>query len=193
MTFSDFISFVVSVGVLTFLYFRRKRQEKHRREHPEQEEAEEKEREKRLRLFLKSLEGDMEEQEEEMKKPPPPPPEPKVLAHKPRRSVKDNFALKTKLEDFKTKTEVEDRQLHTKITQQSFEEFGKRVSSEVMSEDMSMATQADEAYRIKVEHEASRLLKVLEHLPERRYLFVMQEVIGRPKALRPSIKSYDYP
>ncbi len=184
---SDLIGFVISILALIYIMFK---QAKGRgsSDMEEGQPASDK-REQALHEFLKSLEGDLEEEEEHPKRlppkpviPPPPKPQPKP---KIQRTVSDDFHFKTDIKDFKT--DIEHRNLMIDIGQAQFDEYGNKV----VSADLQM--QGQQAYRIISTVEKSRLKSLLQTLPSKRDMLIYQEVMGRPKALRQSIDSYDYP
>lgn len=185
MNFSDLINFLIAILVMTYLYFKRKNAA------PKEEgveEGTESDREKALRDFLHSLEGDMIEGEEQ---PPPkpvhraPPPAPlkqevRQEVKKPHRTLHDAYSLKTKLETFQPKTAVEERQLNLKVTQEQFDAFG----NQLFDVNEELVNRTEDSYKLVQEKTQTRLQKIVQGLPSKREMIVLQEIMGPPKALR---------
>lgn len=103
MNMADFITFVIILALMLFLFVKRLYEDKYQREHPKEFAKQREEREKALRQFLRSLELEGEATKparEPEPEPPAPPPTQKTQPKRPpvAHIAKDPFARTEKLQ-----------------------------------------------------------------------------------------------
>jgi len=187
MEISQVFGFLIALSAIIYSIVAEKRGAKNRGKDPAQAAEEKQARKHDLQNFLKSLELDMQEDEEEVNPRPIRKEKPKKLAALQRKSAlinkkppADNPAEKNRLFDQEPFVSGGEYALGAySISQQEFHDpFGK-VQGPV---NLSRATEAGD-YQVIGKAENARISKLLEGIPSKRQLVILQEIIGKPKGL----------
>lgn len=185
MTFIEMIGFVISLGALFVLAAKKAYDERRRRANPEEYEREEKAQAEKLKAFLHSIDRDMEESEDFE-------PEPKPIHRKPIPQHKQPQKLQQlAVNHGKVVSPIENRKLNVSIEKQKARP--KSINDDVYNIPVgpSNATgvhkqREKDAYDIKKvgEIKSNRALDIISGLKSRKDMVILQEIIGKPKALQ---------
>ena len=195
MSLIEFIGFIISFIAMIVLFFRRTIERRRQAQNPEYYEQLEQRKEANLREMLRALdvqyEPRNEEDEDEEEEDDLPsssystgqPATPYSLdLKKPRRSVRDEFQYRSKMESYKPQTVLEKRRLQTNIEERYKSlPFGAHIVSSDMEEEMEGHSNP---YSLQKVARKNRINQVLAGLDSKKDIILMQEVIGPPKALR---------
>ena len=179
MEAADVIGYIVSMIVFMIFFGRHIFFPKRRQPEEEEHDLDEDEQKKALKNFLREINDDMDDMEEEpivKKKATPPPAPPKV--HKPQRKVADDFRYQTTIEQRKFETKVQQRRLETAVETRK-RDFG----ANIVSPDLQH--KPDAYARALVDTQPpSRAQKLVSRLGSKKEMFMLQEILNPPKALR---------
>ena len=174
----EFIGFIISVFALIYLFFKQQSIVKYRQNHQEKindEFDEDESLDEILSIFGKETRG-----KKEVKTPPPPVPPYRPSSHQVNKQPKkvaasslENYRLSSQIEKRKIKSPLEGRQIKPSYAQ-SYEE----VASEVKVPYLSLGEE-----RIAG---PSRVEIAVRRLANRRDLIIFQEIIDKPKSMRPN-------
>lgn len=192
MAASDLIGLLITFLALIFLLSRGIKKERSRPVHLPPKDAEE---ERHIKQILKSLNIEEEEDEEEeleegLEE------QPKRLTHfeekevqskrHSERTVQDQFQFQSKLEDYRRKqTAIENRDYKTNI--ESHEAYADSYGDRVVSVDLRLK---GAAYDVIGKRTPARINQLLEKVPSKKEMILLQEIISPPKALREIRKLY---
>ncbi len=192
MSFIEFIGFVLSLLLMTFIVIRNIWQSVQRQRHPQEQAESEVKKQTTLKQFLEALAGDMQEPVEHSRKTDAgrslntTPGRDRSIGErgdepldKPHRMLKDDFRFQTKMDKFQSKNAIETRTLQNAIEKReaSFD------FDNVVSEELRIAA-VDSAYDIVASKRGARVNTILQRLQSKKDLVVYQEVFGTPKGLK---------
>ncbi len=167
MSLVEFIGFAISLIALVVLYFRNRQEVRYRLEHPEEfkdeEVLEEEEEGYPLKDFIKKLEKELTEKEKLKHPSPPLPPLPQSKEHS-KRTIQEDYHLKSAIEQRRIKSILEDRRLKTKLHKPDQE------ISQISPDEKLL--------------QPSKGLAAIQRLAHRRDLIIYQEIMNKPKSLR---------
>lgn len=176
MSIIEFIGFVIAMGAMTFLFFKRYREERNRRLNPQEYARRQREQEEDLRKFLRSMNIDVEEEELEPPEPPSqqrPPPIPKQAPIRkpwtnPAPTREMDFA--STLDHYKKESAIERRKLKTDIENRAFVPL--------------LSGSKAESYEVIRRKSVSRGAALIQTLNSPQDMFIVNEIIGKPLSMR---------
>lgn len=156
MSLVDFIGFIVALVAMFFMFMKRVAEERRRRSLPEEDKGQ------TLDEFLRSM-----EEGETPKRPSPPPAPPKA---RPRALPGTDF--RPRLEGYRQESAIEKRKLKTSVEDRK------------LAPQQLASVQAAEAYEVIKRKKSSRGLSLINSLKQPRDMFILNEIINKPLALR---------
>lgn len=179
MSLVEFIGFVISMVAMAFLFIKKVYDERQRRLNPEKYAETERKKEQALQEFLKSLELERNEEEEEdeeeeepvLIKPPP----------APQMAKQHKVPFRSTLDHYKPVTLIEQRKIQTNIEKRRPFEAG----DHLISDTFKIQSVTDPSYEVERLKIKSRGEKALEELSSRRQLFIIKEILDKPKGMLP--------
>ncbi len=167
----EFIGFIISLLALFYLFIKQNSRTE-RQTQPTDDSIEGKE-EYPFKQFLREIKKEVEARENVQRLPPPPSPPKVAKQSKKPRPVLEEGRLKNQIEQHRMKTSVEDRRVKSRVHQE--EQPGRMVMLPTRHPHI-------EENRIKG---PSRVQLALHRLASRKDLIIYQEIIDKPKSMRP--------
>lgn len=176
MSIVEFIGFIITMGAMVLLFFKRVKEERHRLTHPDEMEEEGLPSDDPIKQFLRTLDGDDEEEEERKPKKvirPPTPPVPMQMNQKKsakKKALSNEFQFQSKLEKhrlnpnlagFLPETSIDSRKLGSTLDDRYIESL----------------------YEVHKKESSSYGEKVINRLHSRREMMICHEILSRPKGL----------
>lgn len=186
MDLIEFIGFVISLGAMIFLFFKRRIEDRNREDEQDEElNPDELEQEKALKEFLRSLDIEMDEENEKPHYPqesarkevihaPPPKPPVRVQAQIKIKKVEmppihEGFSQSNQ-EAFAQKSHIENRWTQTSLEKGEINKT-------------TIGGTQDHAYAFKGKKGLGRGRDILEKLQTKNDMIVIAEILGKPKGL----------
>jgi hypothetical protein len=167
-SFVEFIGFLISILALVYLFLKQRSLSRYRREHPEvfkhEELAKEEEEGDSFKEIIQSMKNETVTK-------PRPPPHPKVVPQPKKEALAStlkDYQLASQIEKRELKSSLENRYLKTKLVQR-FDETPSEIAH---------PSHLEEGTKPRVEVALARLSR-------RRDLIIYQEIIDKPKSMRP--------
>lgn len=184
---SDFIGFIISLLALAYLFFRRRGEARRRREHPELYKEDEQQ-EDALKEFLRSMDMPVEDHPKPVRHPEPV--QPKIKKAKVqtqqqhwRTNIEDR-KMQTQIEQRRLQSAIDDRRLKTTIEERNLQStLENRYADPYGQREMVMGKEAP-AYETIQSSRKTRVQYLLERLPSKKEMVILQEIINPPKAMR---------
>ena len=163
----EFIGFIISFLALLYLYFKQQSSVQHQQEQAGQMQEAEIEEEDPLKEFMKEMRKRDREQQEVRRPPPPPKPQLKQPKHQHRKNVA------SPLEEYRISSSIEKRQLKSTLEERKLiPKVGGRFLPHHEGEDEKRGP--------------SKGKLDINRLANRRDLLIYQEIMDKPKSMRPS-------
>lgn len=179
---SDFIGFIISLLALAYLFIRNRSQARQRREHPEMYKGED-EQEDALREFLKSMDMPVDEKPKPVVRRPEAiqPKVKKVNAHsKPWKSDIEERRMHSEVEQRRLKSAIDDRRLKTVTEERRLESALENRYADPYGE-TDVGKNAPSYEVIQGPSQRSRVQRILEELPTKKQIVILNEILNRPK------------
>lgn len=180
---SDYIGFIISLIAMLFLFFRRNKTEDqsgHPGEAPKSQDN-------ALKDFLRTMNIDVEEEQPKPRFKPRSKPKQKEVVQP--STTLEKWRQHDALEERKLKSQIEERRLQTsikdfesKVEQQKLESHLEHRYVDPFGERNASKTQGYEV--IQRERNESRVQLLLERLPSKKNMVIIQEIMGPPKGLK---------
>jgi hypothetical protein len=167
----EYIGFLISLFALIYLFFKQQSLARHRQQHPETGHHHETLEDDSLTELIKGM-NRQAEHKSTAKPAPPAPPKPTKPQRKGAASPLEQYRLESSVEKRQLKSSLESRQLKPTV-RKHVEETSPRIISESLYH----------ADHIPIE--PSRAEVALRRLAHRRDLVIYQEIIDKPKSMRP--------
>lgn len=158
----EYLGIIISFLALLYLYFKQQSFARHQQEHVRPISEEELKEDDALQEFMNAMKK--REQQEQAVRHAPPPPKPAKNKWKHAKSPLEEYRLTSSIETRKVKSSLEDRKLKPSV--------GERVVPHYEVE--------------KEEEQPSRAELAVRRLDRRRDLLIYQEIMDKPKSMRPS-------
>lgn len=185
MSFVEIIGFIISFLALIYLFFKQQSIARYRQEHPEAFKEEEIAEEDPLTELMKAIEKETKAREAARHLPPPPPKviqKPKPLKPPPLAASLNDYHLESQIERRRVESQVEKRKLKSSLENRTL----KSTLSQKLEEKGVHTIPSSHHYGIEEGFtEPSRAEIALRRLTHRRDLIIYQEIIDKPKSLRP--------
>lgn len=186
MDLNQFIGFLITMAAMLLMFGRKRKKID---THPEENSAEESHPSDDLHELLKAMSKDVKKvQARELPQQPPfsasnkPAKAKKSPSQDPprvKRLVGDEFSFKSDLDHYRSKIDLEKPDLKTNLDDRYKDPYGDRIVSIDLRE-----RQSDSAYTVIRTGSISRVHDLLNRIPSKKEMVVMQEIMGPPKALR---------
>jgi hypothetical protein len=187
MTLIEFLGFIITMILVIYLSSKRAIEDRKRRLDPNySEEDEEQDSVQQMVRLLNLSPEDAQALEKEIKgEPQSPPPPPQAIRQrmerqkkkKVSRTLSDQYALRTNIEDFKQHSNVAERKFDTNV-EHRYEKPRQSLVSQGLQDNPHM-----DAYAHKTEGQ-SRVNKLLNKLDSKKDMVILYEILDRPKALK---------
>lgn len=178
MGMSELFLLVFAFVLFVYSTIKEDRERKNRGKDPATSAEEKRARKHDLQNFLKSLELDMQEDEEEL--------DPRtVRKEKPKKVValpKKSAISPKKISQFDQEALASGGEFELGTYSASEQEFHDPFGKIQGPVNLNRATEAGD-YQVIGKTEASRISKLIERIPSKRQLVILQEIIGKPKGL----------
>jgi len=168
----EYIGFLISLLALIYLYFRQQSLARHRQEHLDAQIYQESDEEDALSEFIKTIQHKTDKKAT-VQPPPPPASKPVKTIRKDVASTLQAYHLESPLEKRQLKSSLESRQLKSGVRKQAEERAARDIAEAAIH-----AAESPQAG-------PSRAKTALRRLAHRRDLAIYQEIIDKPKSMRP--------
>ncbi|MEM1283098.1 MAG: hypothetical protein AAGG81_06045 [Chlamydiota bacterium] len=188
MNLIEFIGFIITMILVIYLSSKRAIEDRKRRLDPNYDEGEEDDNFREMVHLLNLSPEDVKALERELKgEPAQPPPPPNVMQQKTKtaakkrvtRTLSDQYALRTNIENFKQRSKVAEREFDTKIDHRY-----EKPRKPIITQSLRVEPERDPYATIGLGSKKTRIKQILDSLESKNNMIILHEIIDKPKALK---------